>query len=99
KLEKFLNSKPVAEQEIGKQLIFETVSYAETAVCRRKQLLHYFGEEYTQENCHQCDNCMHPKEKFEGMDDVVLLLDTILNLKQKFKAKYISHFIAGDNIT
>jgi ATP-dependent DNA helicase RecQ len=99
KLEKFLNSKPVAEQEIGKQLIFETVSYAETAVCRRKQLLHYFGESYDESNCGECDNCVNPKEKFEGKDDVALLLDIILQLKEKFKAKYISHFIAGDKIT
>ena len=79
KLEKFLNSKPVAEQEIGKQLIFETVSYAETAVCRRKQLLHYFGEKYNEENCQQCDNCTNPKEKFEGKDEVALLLKQFLN--------------------
>jgi ATP-dependent DNA helicase RecQ len=99
KLEKFLNSKPVAEQEIGRQLIFETVSYAETAVCRRKQLLHYFGEEYEDSNCNECDNCLHPKEKFEGKADVALLLDITLKLKEKFKAKYISHFVAGDEIT
>ena len=95
KLEKFLQGKPIAEQEIGKQLIFETVSYAETAVCRRKQLLHYFGEEYTQENCGNCDNCLNPKEKYDGKEEVSILLDAILSLKEKFKAKYISNFIAG----
>lgn len=96
KLEKFLNNKPVSEQEIGKQLIFETVSYAETAVCRRKQLLHYFGEEYHRENCGNCDNCLHPKEKFEGKENVALLLNTVQTLKEIFKAKYISNFLAGN---
>lgn len=99
KLEKFLNNKPVSEQEIGKQLIFETVSYAETAVCRRRQLLHYFGEKYGTDNCGQCDNCVHPKEQFEGQDNVKLLLETILELKEKFKAKYLSNFIAGNAVT
>lgn len=96
KLEKFLNNKPVSEQEIGKQLIFETVSYAETAVCRRKQLLHYFGENYHEENCGKCDNCLNPKEQFEGKDDVLLLLKTVKDLKEIFKAKYIANFIAGN---
>jgi ATP-dependent DNA helicase RecQ len=95
KLEKFLQGKPIAEQEIGRQLIFETVSYAETAVCRRKQLLHYFGEEYTDENCGSCDNCLNPKDKYDGQLEVTLLLQTIFALKEKFKAKYISNFIAG----
>ncbi|MBR9831933.1 DNA helicase RecQ [Acidiluteibacter ferrifornacis] len=95
KLEKFLQGKPIAEQEIGRQLIFETVSYAETAVCRRKQLLHYFGEEFTEENCGSCDNCLNPKEKYDGQVEVTLLLQTIFALKEKFKAKYISNFIAG----
>lgn len=102
KLEKFLQGKPVAEQEVGKQLIFEMVSYAETAVCRRKQLLHYFGEEYDEAECKaegKCDNCAHPKETFEGQDDVKLLLETVLALKQKFKPKYISNFIAGKETT
>src|SRR5688572_6160348 len=75
KLEKFMKDKPVAEQEIGKQLLQETVAYAETSMCRRKVLLHYFGEEYKQENCKNCDNCLHPKQKFEGKDDVALLID------------------------
>ncbi len=95
KLEKFLQGKPVAEQEIGRQLIFETVSYAETAVCRRKQLLHYFGEVYEADNCGNCDNCLNPRSDFNATSHVVLLLETILLLKENFKANYISHFLAG----
>lgn len=98
KLEKFLHGKPVAELEIGLQLIFEMVSYAETAVCRRKQLLHYFGEKYVDEDCSDkgmCDNCANPKERFEGKDDVNTLLTAILGLNEVFKAKYIANFIAG----
>ena len=98
KLEKFLHGKPVAELEVGLQLIFEMVSYAETAVCRRKQLLNYFGEKYIDEDCSEkgmCDNCSNPKEKFEGKEDVELLLNTILSLNEVFKAKYIANFIAG----
>lgn len=96
KLEKFLQGKPVAEQEIGRQLIFETVSYAETAVCRRKQLLHYFGEEYQEENCGNCDNCLNPREHFDAQKEVALLLEAIISLKENFKAKFISHFLAGE---
>jgi ATP-dependent DNA helicase RecQ len=98
KLEKFLHGKPVAELEIGLQLIFEMVSYSETAVCRRKQLLHYFGEEYVVTDCADagmCDNCANPKEKFEGKADVKILLQTILGLNEVFKAKYIANFVAG----
>src|SRR6056297_1250685 len=87
KLEKFMQGKPINEQEIGKQLLLETVAYAESAVCRRKMLLHYFGEEYEQENCENCDNCLHPKEQFEGKDDVVLALQAIQAVKEKFKAE------------
>ncbi|MEX2380242.1 MAG: RecQ family ATP-dependent DNA helicase, partial [Vicingaceae bacterium] len=96
KLEKFLQGKPVAEQEIGRQLIFETVSYAETAVCRRKQLLHYFGEQYDEDNCGNCDNCLNPREQFDAQKEVELLLNTILELKENFKANYISHFLSGE---
>ncbi|MBL4709335.1 MAG: DNA helicase RecQ [Flavobacteriales bacterium] len=95
KLEKFLQGKPVAEQEIGRQLIFETVSYAETAVCRRKQLLHYFGERYEDENCGSCDNCINPREEFDAKNEMVVLLKTVLKLKENFKANYISNFLAG----
>lgn len=98
KLEKFLHGKPVAELEIGQQLIFEMVSYSETAVCRRKQLLHYFGEEYTDNACADtgmCDNCKHPKQKFEGKEDIKVLLQCILGLNEVFKAKYVANFVAG----
>lgn len=95
KLEKFMQGKPIAEQEIGKQLLLETVSYAESSVCRRKLLLHYFGEEYEKENCEACDNCLHPKSQFEGSDSVVLVLETILAVKEKFKADHIAHILSG----
>jgi len=94
KLEKFMQGKPVAEQEIGKQLLLETVSYAESSVCRPKQLLSYFGEEM-KEDCSNCDNCLHPKEKFEGKDYVILVLETILAVKEKFKADHIASLLAG----
>ena len=95
KLEKFLKGKPVAEQEIAKQLLFETVSYSESSVCRRKQLLHYFGEIYTEDNCQNCDNCMHPKKKFEGKQYVLLVLETVNAVKQQFKSKYIVNILLG----
>ncbi|MDA3952247.1 MAG: DNA helicase RecQ [Bacteroidales bacterium] len=95
KLEKFMQGKPLAEQEIGKQLLLETVAYAETAVCRRKILLHYFGEEYHIDDCENCDNCNHPKEQFEGQDDVVLALNAILAVKEKFKSDHVANVISG----
>ncbi len=95
KLEKFLKGKPVAEQEIAKQLLMETVSYSESSVCRRKQLLHYFGEIYTEDNCQNCDNCMHPKKKFEGKQYVQLVLETVIAVKQQFKNKHIINIILG----
>jgi ATP-dependent DNA helicase RecQ len=95
KLEKFMQGKPIAEQEIGKQLLLETVSYAESSVCRRKLLLHYFGEEYEKENCEACDNCLHPKAQFEGSDSVVNVLETVLAVKEKFKADHIANILAG----
>ena len=95
KLEKFMHGKPIAEQEIGKQLLLETVSYAESSVCRRKLLLHYFGEEYLEENCEACDNCLHPKSQFEGNEAVVSVLETILAVKEKFKADHISNILSG----
>jgi ATP-dependent DNA helicase RecQ len=95
KLEKFMQGKPIAEQEIGKQLLLETVSYAESSVCRRRLLLHYFGEEYEQENCEACDNCLHPKTQFEGSESVVNVLETILAVKEKFKADHIANILAG----
>ncbi|MDR1865425.1 MAG: DNA helicase RecQ [Bacteroidales bacterium] len=95
KLEKFMQGKPVAEQEIGKQLLLETVAYAESAVCRRKLLLHYFGEVYTEQNCETCDNCRHPKAQFEGEHYLVTALDAIAELQEKFKAEHVSNFLAG----
>jgi ATP-dependent DNA helicase RecQ len=96
KLEKFLHGKPIAEQEIGRQLLMETVSYAETSVCRRKYILHYFGEQFNEERCNaQCDNCKNPREKFEGKDEVSLFLNAVLELKETQKAKYVCNFILG----
>lgn len=97
KLEKFLKGKPVAEQEIGMQLLFETVSYAETSSCRRKQLLFYFGESYESENCQTCDNCLHPKEKFEGKEYICLLIEAVLAVKQLFKSKHVISVLMGKN--
>lgn len=95
KLEKFMQGKPLAEQEIGKQLLFETVAYAETSVCRRKLLLLYFGEEYKEESCDTCDNCVHPKEQFEGEEHIVMLLKVIVELKEKFKADHVVEVLTG----
>ncbi len=96
KLEKFLKGKPVSEQEIGKQLLHETVSYAETSSCRRKFLLHYFGEEFDEAGCGgMCDNCRNPKQKFEGMDDVALAIEAIMDVKEKFKTKDIINILLG----
>ncbi len=99
KLEKFMKGKPVAEQEIGKQLLAETVSYAESSVCRRKQLLHYFGENYTEENCNNCDNCLHPKSRFEGQDDVCLVLECVTAVKEKFSADHVIQVLTGKEET
>lgn len=95
KLEKFMQNKLLAEQEIGRHLLLETVGYAESAVCRRKLLLHYFGEEYTQDNCGNCDNCLNPKTQFEGKEFVLMLLDVISVVKEKFKTDHIIHILTG----
>ncbi len=96
KLEKFLQGKPVAEQEIGRQLLNEIASYAETSVCRRKMILHYFGEEYDESNCSSmCDNCKNPKEKLEGKEYVTQLLNAIIALKETQKSKHYCAFLAG----
>ncbi len=97
KLEKFMQGKPVAEQEIGRLLLQETVSYAESSICRRKTLLHYFGEEYTPENCECCDNCLHPKPRFEGRDHLVLALKVLKSIGDKFKADYLVNMLVGRN--
>ena len=91
-----MKDKPVAEQEIGRQLIQETIAFAESSVCRRKMLLHYFGETYEQDNCGNCDNCLHPKIKFEGKDDIALLLEAVEETKEKFKAKHIIDILTGN---
>ena len=93
KLEKFVGKKSVNEQEIARQLLNETVSYAETTVCRRKFLLHYFGEMYNEENCANCDNCQHPKNKFDGQEFVTIALEAIEQTKQQFKAKHVVNVI------
>ncbi|MFM2018332.1 MAG: helicase RecQ [Bacteroidota bacterium] len=95
KLEKFMKGKPVAEQEIGRQLLLETVAYAESSACRRKVILHYFGERYETENCGQCDNCSNPKTKVEVTDEIGLVLETIGEVKEKFKDKHIIHVVTG----
>ena len=102
KLEKFLIGKPLSEQEVGRQLLHEMVSYSESAVCRRKMLLNYFGEEYDEKQCNkECDNCLQPKEKFEGKEFIVHLLSTMkaLNKKQKFDAKFLTNFLTGIHST
>ena len=95
KLEKFMEGKPVAEQDIGRQLLVETAAYAETSVCRRKMLLHYFGEEYPKDNCGNCDNCLHPKTKIEAQTQLVIVLNSILAIKENFRSDYVIDFIIG----
>lgn len=95
KLEKFMEGKPVAEQDIGKQLLQETAAYAESSVCRRKILLHYFGEEYPKDNCGNCDNCRHPKFKREGKEALLIVLRSILAMKEGFRQDYVIDFVKG----
>ena len=95
KLDKFMEGKPVAEQDIGRQLLVETAAYAETSVCRRKMLLHYFGEVYDKDNCGNCDNCLHPKTKIEAKDQLVTTLNAILAIKENFRSDYVIDFILG----
>jgi ATP-dependent DNA helicase RecQ len=96
KLEKFLQGKPVAEQEIGKQLLADTVSFAETSMCRRKYLLHYFGEHFDAAECNKgCDNCANPKEQFEGKEDLALVLKAVKESKERHRAKFICDLITG----
>ena len=95
KLDKFMEGKPVAEQDIGRQLLVETAAYAETSVCRRKMLLHYFGEDYPKDNCGNCDNCLHPKTKIEAQNELVLTLNSILAIKENFRSDYVIDFIIG----
>ena len=95
KLEKFMQSKPLAEQEIGKQLINDTVAYAESNVCRRKSLLNYFGEVYTADHCGNCDNCLYPKKLFEGKDFLYTVIELITSMKENFKADHLANILGG----
>ena len=95
KLEKFMKGKPVAEQEIGKQLLLETVAYAESSVCRRKMLLHYFGEKYPEDNCGNCDNCLMPKTQIEAQEEMQLLLETVVAVKEKFNSNHVVNVLIG----
>ena len=96
KLEKFMQGKPVAEQEIGKQLLLETAAYAESSMCRRKTLLHYFGEEYKEANCGNCDNCLNPKKQVEAQDLLCTVIDAVYAVKENFKQDYIVDIIKGN---
>ena len=95
KLEKFMQNKPLAEQEIGKLLLLETAGYAESSVCRRKSLLHYFGENYIEENCGNCDNCLNPKKQVEAKDLLSAVIETVIALKEKFKSDYVIDVLLG----
>ena len=95
KLEKFMEGKPVAEQDIGRQLLQETAAYAESSVCRRKMLLHYFGEEYPKDNCGNCDNCLHPKVKIDATKETVIVLKAVKALKEDFRSDYVIDFVKG----
>ena len=96
KLEKFMQGKPIAEQEIGKQLLMETAAYAESSLCRRKLLLHYFGEEYKGENCGNCDNCLNPKKQVEAKDLLCAVIETVIALKEEFKTEHVIDVIMGN---
>ena len=95
KLEKFMQGKPISEQEIGKQLLQETAAYAESSLCRRKVLLHYFGEEYTEDNCGNCDNCLNPKKQVEAQDSLCAVIETIIAVKENFRQDYIIDILLG----
>ena len=95
KLEKFMEGKPVAEQDIGRQLLQETAAYAESSVCRRKMLLHYFGEDYPKDNCGNCDNCLHPKVKIDATKETVIVLKAVKALKEDFRSDYVIDFVKG----
>ncbi len=97
KLEKFMHGKPIAEQEIGRQLLMETVAYAESNQCRRKLLLNYFGEDYLPDNCGACDNCLHPKKRFEGSDQMCMVIDLVEALPERFKTEHLANILAGES--
>ena len=95
KLQKFMQGKPMAEQEIGKQLLQETAAYAESSVCRRKSLLHYFGESYNSDNCGNCDNCLHPRKKVDATEQLISVIEAITTLKEKFRSEYVVNVLLG----
>ena len=95
KLEKFMQGKPIAEQEIGKQLLQETVAYAESNQCRRKLLLNYFGETYDKDNCGSCDNCIHPKKQFDGQEEMCLVIELIQSIPEHFKTEHLANILSG----
>ena len=97
KLEKFMQGKPIAEQEIGKQLLMETVAYAESNSCRRKLLLSYFGEDYQVENCGACDNCLHPKKQFDGREEMATVIELVQTLPERFKMEHLANILAGES--
>ena len=97
KLEKFMQGKPIAEQEIGKQLLMETVAYAESNSCRRKLLLSYFGEDYQDENCGACDNCLHPKKQFDGREEMATVIELVQTLPERFKMEHLANILAGES--
>jgi ATP-dependent DNA helicase RecQ len=97
KLEKFMQGKPIAEQEIGKQLLMETVAYAESNSCRRKLLLNYFGETYEGDNCGACDNCLHPKRQFDGREEMAMVIELIQSLPERFKLEHLANILAGES--
>ena len=96
KLEKFMQGKPIAEQEIGRQLLMETVAYAESNSCRRKLLLNYFGEDYQTDNCGACDNCLHPKKQFDGREEMALVIELIESLPEHFKMEHLANILTGE---
>lgn len=95
KLEKFMEGKSVSEQEIGRQLLKETAAYAESSLCRRKLLLHYFGENFQKENCGNCDNCLNPQKKVEAKENLCKVLNTVLATKENFKEDYLKDVLVG----
>lgn len=95
KLRKFMQGKPVSEKDVSDELLRETEAYAESSVCRRKSLLHYFGETYTEENCRNCDNCLNPKKQVEAKDSLCAVIETIIAVKENFKSDYIIDVLLG----
>ena len=95
KLEKFMQGKPVSEQEIGRQLLGDTMAYAESNQCRRKMLLNYFGEDYCKDNCGNCDNCLHPKKRFDGSEEMKMVIELVLSMPEHFKTDHLANILAG----